>query len=296
LTCDICTEGNYCIANTPDAVEADPVNVLYSGTSDLTECPEEYFCPEGSAYPDHCDAGSRTPAPGATSSDDCAQIPYTEWQKMPTGYDDGAGTTWVTKGTINDGIWTKTDAIVGESDPFATLNGLPCPVGSFCVGGVTSETEAGTYIDQEEAVETGPTCLAGYYCEEGCSLERPKDADTSTYNGNICPSGWFCEAGSGATTGVQCAAGRYASDGKEGLQSADECNNCPLGKVCANADVTDAQATLLDGDTDPGITDCLEGFFCNENTATDGDAVPCPVGHYCETGSYEPLPCEKGWY
>ena len=72
--------------------------------------------------------------------------------------------------------------------------------------------------------------------------------------------------------------------------------------MCANTDVTDldpttyAGATLLDGVTNPGITDCPTTKWCDEGTATDGDANECPIGHYCEAGSMEPLPCEKGYY
>ena len=70
-----------------------------------------------------------------------------------------------------------------------------------------------------------------------------------------------------------------------------DCIACKLGQYCGNVNLTDA--------TGP----CDAGYFClrgaKEPNPTGDDATvggPCPVSHYCPTGTSYPLMCPAGTY
>ena len=40
---------------------------------------------------------------------------------------------------------------------------------------------------------------------------------------------------------------------------------------------------------------CLAGYYCNGSAKVRGQ-FPCPIGHYCPTGSAHPVPCPRGYF
>ena len=142
-------------------------------------------------------------------------------------------------------------------------------------------------------------CPAGYNC-----------AAEETVNPVACPRGHYClapaktfdatlAADKASATDIEvtknpCPAGTYNSF--ELAMSLTDCLDCPPGKYCTGGEQSFT-----------GL--CTKGYVCtgkqsvpnpsNVFTFADYDPLrsgPCPIGHYCPTGSSFPVPCAAGTY
>ena len=142
-----------------------------------------------------------------------------------------------------------------------------------------------SYVNYTHAVSC-LSCEEGFYCEVlGVSMP--------------CPKGYYCPAGT--VSPIPCPVGTYSKQVK--LSSQEQCLSCPGGKFCN-------QLAL----SYEGSGDCAAGFFCfqgaekarpglqsnsscecgGNNNMTIGGI--CPRGHYCPTGSINPIPCQAGTF
>lgn len=171
-------------------------------------------------------------------------------------------------------------------------NGLPkeCPEGTFGAKELLStESECtqclpGRYCETKGLTNVTGLCAAGYWCKVSAKTRNP--TNVAKKHGKCPTGGVYCPEGTEEP--INCPVGRYALPGRDGLQSADQCNKCPGGKYCA-----------LGKQTAP-TGDCAEGYYCisasptNEPNSTYGGI--CPPGTYCPSGSSNPTPCKAGTY
>lgn len=149
--------------------------------------------------------------------------------------------------------------------------------------------------------ETGP-CDEKFFCPIGSSS---KNGYTNTYVfglslSGLCPKGHTCAAGTIAPT--PCPIGTFNPSVGQTV-----CLPCTPGYFCDEQGMSDETFALKD-------KKCYAGYYCpNLGTkvdASDGsysvtpallgnvvpNAIKCPKGHYCETGSATPTICPIGYY
>ena len=146
---------------------------------------------------------------------------------------------------------------------------LPCPFGTYCGAGVTTNrTIANNFT-------TPQTCFAGFMCEPGSvtpqgSGPSPLWALLPTGPAHPCPSRTYCP-GVANTEPKPCVPGLYQQEFGQST-----CKKCPLGTIC------------------PGFARelpelCPPGFVCDEV----GLPIPskrCPAGHFCLENTLTPDP------
>ena len=267
-------------------------------------CPRGATCAGGAAQPSGCWAvpgeycvggvGAPTPCPGGVfgnasglrtseCSGGCAPGFF-----CPPGSVDGAAPGSVCPGAAvfcPPRSAAPHDVFVGAySDPPGGVGAVrqrPCPVGSYCAGGVRSPCPPGRFGDQP--VETSPLCSGpcapGYYCGPG-SVSR----DAAPCG----PPSLYCPESSGAprpvppghysvasAAAVPCEAGRYCVNG-----SAAECGAGRYGDSRGLASLACS-----------GV--CDDGWLCGAGS-TSATAAPCPLGSYCAGGRV--VACPAGTY
>ena len=146
---------------------------------------------------------------------------------------------------------------------------LPCPFGTYCGPGVTTNrTIANNFT-------TPQTCFAGYMCEPGSATPQGSGPCPSGHYcppGELipCPSRTYCP-GVANTEPKPCIPGLYQQEPGQA-----SCKKCPLGTIC------------------PGFArelpePCPPGYVCD----AEGLPIPakrCPAGHYCLRNTLTPDP------
>lgn len=160
--------------------------------------------------------------------------------------------------------------------PIDGTTGNKCPVGHYCPIGSPAAIlcEPGTYTDTE-LNEICQPCTQGYFCTKGSNPES-------------CPAGFFCPEGTGYDW-QSCPRGTYSD--ATGLSNATQCLQCSGGYFCDQYNMTSNNG------------ECSAGYFCRSgsDSATpdglgSGDSGLCPVAHYCESNTQEPVPCPAGTF
>ena len=138
-------------------------------------------------------------------------------------------------------------------------------------------------------------CPSGNYCDE-LALDQPK----------ACLAGFFCPFNSQTFRDTPCPAGTYSQS--PSLRSQYECGLCEPGHYCT-AVITGTGISSIVAPPEP----CDAGSYCplgskspaedpscsvDETTEVPGVtcASICPLGAYCEQGSFTPTPCNEGTF
>ncbi|KAH8067766.1 calcium ion binding protein [Aureococcus anophagefferens] len=262
--CAPCPPGYYCDGMIVDVV--DPIAVeAYGGTVFATAklCDRGGYCPESSAEPTLCDAGTYNPLERATDVNNCRECL--------------AG--WACE---NMGMYRMLDA-------------MRCAAGYVCPPGTASVTQwpcdAGTFSDSRNLTHERECdeCLAGYVCDSATTSNTIAD----------CSAGYYCPPGTSSTTMANeyaCVAGTYSA--ATNLGAADECDACNASYYCSGGGST-VTATCTAGHYCPEGTgtpvECPAGTYSpNAGNDDEGDCADCPRGSYCEAGSTAPAACPAG--
>ena len=146
---------------------------------------------------------------------------------------------------------------------------LPCPFGTYCGPGVTTNrTIANNFT-------TPQTCFAGYLCEPGSATPQGSGPCPSGHYcppGQLipCPSRTYCP-GVANTEPKPCIPGLYQQE-----YGQSSCKKCPLGTIC------------------PGFArevpePCPPGYVCDA-VGLPTPSKRCPAGHYCLQNTLTPDP------
>ncbi|XP_053728235.1 multiple epidermal growth factor-like domains protein 10 [Synchiropus splendidus] len=210
-------------------------------------CPAGGYCPQnGMSEPVLCPPGW-TSSPGQTYCTGCND------SSVQCG---GASTPrWSLPGRRSSPVLCRAGTYrpwsAGEESACAI-----CPVGHYCVGGITVPCPAGTYGAQEglQKLTDCTICPAGFYCLESSS-EKPGSQF-------LCPLGSYCEEGTATMHGSPCPPGTAGE--QLGQTSRASCRRCREGRFCPA------------GSTGPGL--------------------PCARGRYCPAGTTEEVTCPQGTF
>ena len=318
----LCMEGYYC-----------PLGAVNSTD---TLCPAGYYCVIGSGSPIPCSAGTISSVPGITSQTKCLPCPSGYYcgipgltsptgpcapgfycpershslsqQICPPGFhcpqgssapmECPAGTYTNTSGSVvcdfcEEGYFCIPIRLDGPTD-----NRFPCPAGYYCseqTGTDWSPCPRGTYsndVGLSRASQCLP-CPAGMYCSEPGAIEPT----------GLCNAGFFCTSGivypeprGIANCSDEIFSSGYGSDDLFNFPAIGDV--CPVGHFCVEGSST---ATPCPAGTYNDITqqsscfECLPGFFCLLGSVSYLD-TPCPSGHYCPSGSLQPIACPRGTF
>ncbi|CAM4612397.1 unnamed protein product [Lepidochelys kempii] len=253
-----CSEGFWCKG---DALVRDPMD----GVTGLP-CPPGHYCLAGTLTPSLCPHGTWSSNEGNKNLLGC--------QPCPGGHYCNSTGLVAPSGHCSPGFY----CIAGARTPTPTdgLSGAPCPVGHSCPLGSKSPIPCspGTYMPQTHGEECY-TCPEGKYC---VPLQKPQ----------LCPKGFFCPKGTGLDW-QPCPPGTYSPE--RGLENSTGCRTCDGGKFCLYHNATDVTG------------ECWEGYYCaqgsdrpNPEARLQGQAGPCPPGHYCPKGTAVPKRCPVGTF
>ncbi|CEM36103.1 unnamed protein product [Vitrella brassicaformis CCMP3155] len=258
------------------------------------QCPEGYFCPEGTREPIECKDGAVRLYPGGRFETDCTACPERYYcppgVSPPVPIECPAGHYCPTN--TRDPIPCPVSLYNNFTQKASLRACIPCPAGVWC-------TEMGTSYPYNETQGAIP-CPEGSYCLEGTIMPIPCPPGTfvnTTGSTNAldcfdCPGGFYCASSNSTTPDSPCPAGTYCPP-RSALP-----RQCPGGFYCPN------QTTL------PIV--CPPGYACPNGTAelldpltlmtmtmsvqpTRGVADICPLGTYCPEGSETPRPCPPGY-
>ncbi|XP_051895656.1 multiple epidermal growth factor-like domains protein 11 [Pristis pectinata] len=252
-----CWGGFYCLQGAKV-----PRNPVMDGTGG--PCPSGHFCPNGTAFPLGCPAGTYNVLEGQSTCRPCVE-----------GYFCPSNTSSYENNICSPGHYCPSGT--GSKDKF------PCPRGTYnrqsgrisildCV-----PCDAGHYCEQVGQEDVTGLCAAGYYCMRMVTTPTPNDG----ISGAACPPGHFCV--SGATAPQPCPVGYYSNSSQN--SGMEDCLPCPPGFSCDRKGLTSPSQA------------CDAGFYCPsaQNSSRPAPFV-CAKGNRCPQGSAEQQPCSSGTY
>ncbi|CDI82519.1 hypothetical protein, conserved [Eimeria praecox] len=286
--CLVCPLGYTCSSGQPVACSPGFYGafVPQKNSRDCVACPQGYYC-EGSALT----IGAAKPCTaGFTCNASGLERPKVE---CPEGYYCPLGTAYSLGTPCPPGTWSNQKGLVSASQC------KPVKAGAFSYEGETREDGSGKcakgfYCPERSTTSMAVACPPGTYNsnEGGASLDdclpcpAGKDCSTSgTSDPRNCPTSYYCPMGSSKI--VPCPVGTYSD--QEGLDSEEQCTQCPPGKFCSIASLAAPSGS------------CEPGFICHGGattpTPTDGvTGEQCPPGGYCQAGATTVTPCLAGYY
>jgi len=217
--CYKCPAGKYSTASYSRESVKGSAFTIAGGTCNQI-CPIGHFCPEGSIKPIKCEGGKYGAISGQTSkecSGPCKPGFFcTPGSTKPDPYPCGMVNYYCPVGTtvrykVNEGFYSIPENV---SDLYRTAQ-LPCPPGSYCIGGLKYDCPAGKYNSISNQVSCSSLCPRGFYCPQG----------------SIYP--------------IACPAGKYGSD--IGMKTADCSGKCQPGFWCGDASISATQNACVSG-------------------------------------------------
>lgn len=169
----------------------------------------------------------------------------------------------------------NTTNIAECSCPEANYTGGRCWPGTYCPSGAQYpiSCDGGMYCQQYGLERPNGLCNPGFYCDGNGSRPDPPE--------RVCLPGYYCPIGS--PTPTPCPAGTMSD--VWGATNDTSCILCTAGYYCAGPANTNV--------TGP----CAAGYYCPPGQETDTPPeYNCTLGHYCEVGTGDPVPCPSGSY
>ncbi|RLN86843.1 hypothetical protein BBJ28_00010856, partial [Nothophytophthora sp. Chile5] len=318
-----CRSGFYCSGG---SVTGTPAETTATGGP----CLPGTNCPEGSAVPIVCDAGSYCASTNTEAALQCNEGFYCiqgSYTATPTGQNNSLGVIgdvctrghYCPKGSSNPtpcppGTYSENTQNVNASDCFpcpagyvCSASGIAtpdkkCPPGFFCTGGERTATQrCPKGFECPEGSPEPRACVAGTFADEA-ELDECKVCPERFYceigciQPVTCPRGYFCPPQTPSPTTYPCLAGSFGD--QVALASAAECASCPPGQFCSGLPPTNVTSG-----------DCAPGHYCvgSAQTAEPLDGVTgglCDGGHMCVSGAWlsDPIDnvtgrgCDPGFY
>jgi hypothetical protein len=320
----ICPQGSYCVEGSKTGVGC-PIGTFgaslgltamatNTGTSDTGcfDCFPGMYCSQvGLKAPDGlCDMGYFCVSKSST----------------PNPTDGTTGNACIAGGFCDMGSFKSVSCKPGtfNSATLATSEAecIACTAGKYCSGefisAETGDCTAGYYCEAGSTIATAIAAAPGYYTGVGASAQiicpegyyQPEPGSSSCLGClegyscpteglaeliTLCPTGFYCPTNTTAGTAgsinpTRCPIGTFNQFTHQILVS--DCQDCTPGSYCNIEGLSAVAGT------------CSAGYFCKTKSTLQqpetedgaGNFGPCPVGHYCEAGTAEPIDCPPGKY
>ncbi|WAR26197.1 hypothetical protein MAR_011901 [Mya arenaria] len=252
------------------------MSALSTSGANADPCLTGSYCPDQTADPVPCPAGTFNPSLSLHSED---QFLNCIGESLSAVVGPCFASFYCPLGSDSQ---TKEQYTVGNYCPIGYYcpveTEVICPIGKYCPTGtaVPQDCPAGYYTGSDRKKEcqicpeadnlTSPSgpCGAGHYCTSGALSANPTMLSASQCPagtvhpivGDVCPIGHYCPEGTDNPIG--CPAGTY-----QDLTTQDHCKDCPSGYYCP------ANTTTLN------VFDCPACHYCPVNT-THATEYPCP--------------------
>lgn len=278
-----CQAGYFC---PPGSVQARPLRC---------QGPKQ-FCPAGSGLPQQVSVGFYTiggrirPTPAAALASDAQSVCYSTPGPMdvPAGISASALFAGNINATFDPERYCRS-AETGDWDE--RKDQLPCPPGSFCVGGLRYLCPPGRFgsVQQISHPQCSGECDTGFYCPWGSTSHQQSDCGAANR---------FCPSASGAPQPAK--PGFYTNEDTPETQRRSEAV-CPKGHYCIGGLRFSCPPGRFGADF--GLTSqlcsglCSPGYYCPDNATTTNKAKQCGnSGVFCPPGSFSPTPVPRGTY
>ncbi len=278
-----CLDGFFCAAGSasPEGSGPCPTGYYCPNPSEAIACPEGHFCPGiANVFPNECLPGTYQ---SSIASSNCTLCPEGHicpgWGRiMPELCP--AGFVCVSSGLsapvllCPPGYWCSEGTRTLDSyDNTTTFRPLPCPAGTFCLGGVAHNFTIEWLTDTGGGQQAPQTCLKGTFCGP---------ASMSSQGSGPCLPGHYCPPGSKVP--LQTPRGNFApSEGSI------------VPQLCFPGTYSTIQV-------DYGLSVVLTIYTYSKQLVSFSlqgtlKCLLCPAGHTCPAyGTYEPTICPSGTY
>jgi len=311
----LCEAGYYCLIGSP--VRFPTNDSSYGGL-----CSAGHFCEEGSGFPEACPLGTYNANKKGQSTDDC--------KPCEAGYFCGERGLTAPSGPCDAGYYCN-----GTSSVASQASDLICPPGFFCPAGASYPTRCpqgsyapdpgsgscttcpeGRYCDGIRTTESFE-CPMGSFCPSGTGASPPKcPPGTYSYLRElksveecfVCPRGSYCENFGLVNVSGTCAEGFVCDPGSKtqfggGVDCYDASmlpEECPKGHYCQYGHIFACPSgTYNPFNGSQALEDCRPcdaGHWCFKVGIAFQEDFQCPVGHYCESPTSFPIPCQVGTF
>ena len=300
-------EGQSTCTNCPVGFKCDSL-----GMTSPVICPAGYYCPGGGNPATLCPDGTYSEITGLQAADDCKPCP-------PGKY----CTNGVQTGDCDPGYYCVSGNKVPNPDGTdASVVGMPCPVGHYCLVGTTLATPCpfGKFTTTPGASQESDCqdCTAGFYCIPGdpnpydcprgsycpTGSELPTDCPAYTYSDvykavsedtcKVCPKGYLCdEEGIGDYKRYPCTAGHYCPSGTQEYKDCGSGTWGPIHALGSAGECWDCPSGSYCGVGAVTVIPCSDWKWCPTGSSSEGD---CPSGYYCHQNTTELSYCYSGYY
>lgn len=311
-----CFAGFFCPrgSTTPEGADSCPTGHYCPTLVDAVVCTAGHYCPGvGNLRPRACPPGTYNPDKQKSvctlcpSGYVCPQFATTTPELCPAGF------VCISTGLSAPVLLCPPGYVCHEGtrtlDPSSTIpwRPLPCPAGTFCLGGVAQATTVIDWVPHqaEQGAKSPQRCTEGTFCE---SATASVSGTGACFAGHYCPPGatYPSQAPVGTFAGASgaVAATMYFPGTYTPLKSTVTCEVCPAGHGCPSFGTY--VPTLCPRGTYRSLADSVTCRSCPENTwsphtgLTDiSQCEMCPAGRVCGAASMTTLgaslPCSAGF-
>ncbi|CAM9097538.1 unnamed protein product, partial [Hapterophycus canaliculatus] len=291
-----CFNGFFCPRGsfTPEGSGPCPTGYFCPTTLQAIECPQGQFCPGvANTKPRDCTPGTYNPFMAQSNCSLCESGYFCPgWasvapQICPPGFVCVAQGLSAPVLLCPSGYFCKEGTLtLNPADP-VEQRPLPCPRGTFCLGGVAHNLTIDWIALAPEGASAPQTCTEGTFCEEG---SVSPSGSGPCFEGHYCPPGISYPietpignfaADEGSVVPMLCFPGTYAP-----LKGANECRVCPSGYTCPSYGTY--EPTVCEVGHYRSLSDsvtcrpCPTGTFSSSLGVTDvSSCLPCPPGRIC---------------
>ena len=283
-SCDVCLAGKYCAKGATSA----PEFVGKPGAVLVEACPAGHYCPQQSAAPILCDAGTINDQENSGNIQACNFCP-TGWV---CPFQNDTASVPCPAGTFNANTrrTNSTSCMPCAAGKFSTVAGRgscnECPRGHYCNATAQIACPVGTFNAHTGSFSIGncTKCPGGRYSS---------DPGATSDGCIVCEEGQFCLPGSSSTT--NCHVGHYcpressapilcdpgAVNTATGSVSVEACTLCEAGNRCPDQTQAAVPCPLGTIQHLPGQTNCTicpPGTYCPDSLAET--PRPCPAGTF----------------
>lgn len=309
-----CFQGFFCPrgSSTPEGQGPCPSGHYCPTDVDAVVCPAGQYCPGvGNVRPRDCYPGTYNPIPKQSNCTLCPSGYVCPQWKMLAPVLCPAGFVCISTGLSSPALLCPPGYVCAlgtrtlDPSDIIPFRPLPCPKGTYCLGGVAHNVTVDWLPNREEGAVAPQTCTEGTFCG---GATRSVSGTAVCFSGHYCPPGSSSptqapvgsfSGSTGSVASTLCFPGTYTP-----LKGTVACEVCPAGHSCSGFGTyipslcpKGQYRSLADSIT---CRSCPEGTWSHRTGVTDISLCEiCPSGRVCGSSAMSTLssslPCAAGY-